>query len=476
MARPPKPLADPVTIDSNHRVWFWESGLVGQGERRSKRNPNRAQAETFANAKRTELMALRALMGLDGLPKAYRTINDAFDAWLKALEDNQPRGTFLRYRQEVDHRLNLIAGNRCGEFGLKLYDHILRSCAAEATTVGPLEATRTAMNAFITWAMRHDNAWIETSAISAGEMQACFNTHIDSLRRRVSDSSAKQKAQAKANASHGRRSSELHDGDADDHIGIGKSPTWDHHEALARAIQTRESMGDPERVHHGRGSRGGAPLLSLAEAWRIGQSIPFAGATGMRECELLVAHTSNVDLETGLILVEFQLDRYAPWQPGEAPPVTMPKGNKTRTTQCFGSYKATLTELCEYADANQRGWLFAPTRGQKWWAKGWEQTVNRGIALQQWAEGNPAALKVAGLEEVALSPVWTWRRHYARHHYGSQALAPTSVGGYGWPEKDTSEYMGHSVIKTTQDLYQHRVGINHRFALESSMRRPGVCP
>jgi integrase len=75
--------------------------------------------------------------------------------------------------------------------------------------------------------------------------------------------------------------------------------------------------------------------------------------------------------------------------------------------------------------------LFAPYRGQVWFADAW------GTVLR------------TTREEIG----WPWPPHYLRHHYGSYSVSPREAGGLGMPEVEVQHSMGHADLSTTMNTY-----------------------
>jgi len=63
----------------------------------------------------------------------------------------------------------------------------------------------------------------------------------------------------------------------------------------------------------------------------------LAFATGLRICELLALRWDSIDLATGAVAVNAQLDRYRAW-----PAVRKPKGGKTRRVPLAGAVRDLL--------------------------------------------------------------------------------------------------------------------------------------
>jgi len=93
----------------------------------------------------------------------------------------------------------------------------------------------------------------------------------------------------------------------------------------------------------------------------------LAFATGLRLCELLALRWDSIDLVTGAVAVNAQLDRYRAW-----PAVRKPKGGKTRTAEVWTCYLDVAESLVADAVAREgedHGWLFPRHRSTTSWAE-----------------------------------------------------------------------------------------------------------
>ena len=176
----------------------------------------------------------------------------------------------------------------------------------------------------------------------------------------------------------------------------------------------------------------------------------LAFATGLRLCELLALRWDSIDLVTGAVAVNAQLDRYRAW-----PAVRKPKGGKTRTAEVWTCYLDVAESLVADAVAREgedHGWLFPRHRSTTSWAE--------------------QAGKLAGAAIVPSD--WDWTFHWLRHGYASWSLAPTSSGGFGLDLASVSVWLGHSKVSTTQDTYVQPQADALGTARQSTTRLPGT--
>jgi integrase len=176
----------------------------------------------------------------------------------------------------------------------------------------------------------------------------------------------------------------------------------------------------------------------------------LAFATGPRICELLALRWDSIDLATGAVAVNTQLDRYRCW-----PAVRKPKGGKTRTAQLWTCYLDVAESLVADAVAHEgddQGWLFPRHRSTKAWAD--------------------QAGKLAGAAIVASD--WNWTFHWLRHGYASWSLAPKTSGGFGLDLAAVSRWLGHSKRSITQDTYLQPPADALDTARRATLKFPGT--
>jgi integrase len=445
----------PPTKD--HRVLWYPSGWVGVGARTPKRCGNAVKAQAFAEAKLEELLVVRATSGRPTLdqPHPDAIVDDALAMWIESLADGS-KGTRKKYNSVAQHWISQIGGNLCADVDLELFSEPLRQAVKSRVKVNTFNGIDTALRSFRGWARA--KGWLAAWQLAddAALTRAFGKLKSDLAKRLADDESATIGAWGDGVGDDGR-------------IGIADVGDWSTWCAMADAMARAKTDRHPWRPTSGRGSTGGPKPLSEREAWRLGESIKLKAATGLRTCELLGLHSSDVSRKTGFIKVRRQLDRYERWEAGQPPPTTAPKYGQPRTAQCFGFYLPNLIELCDYADEFHDGWLVAPTAGQAWWAEAWEDAFELGVRLYTFERDQALA---SGLAATEVGPEWRWTPHDARHFWASWALAPLDVGGYDIPVTLASERLGHSSTKVTTDTYQHRVGNDDDLLLNRSTTAP----
>lgn len=477
MARPRNPLGDPVS-ESDGRVSWYPSGYVGVGDRKQRRIADPAARKECATRMRRELLALRTDEEGRPLDPGSRRIEEACDAWLAHVKRTATPGTYKAYRSRVNCWIYLIGANTCGEMSRSLYLAPLRAAVfgrpgeddvedkkpvAEATFKGLVGA----LSSFVRWGELCDEGWFAPGCLGPDSDRIA---EVGKLRAQLSARRAKALVDLRAGEleraegtprGRPRRGADSRptitvqrDGDRDGGITIDQVPSRAQIEALCDAIERREGTGSPWAKKEGRGAGGGRKPLCREEAWRISRAPLVYASGGFRECELLALHTSNIDRKTGLVLVPWQLDRHTRWEIGKRPPVAPPKYGRERTTQLFATNIPLVLQLCDYADAELDGWLFAPTARQCWWADAFGNLLRRGAELleSEYQQSLDAPNRVDRLPHR-----WDFPWHYLRHHYGSYALSPVGAGGYGLSLAWIAKCMGHASQSTTEHVYSHPI-------------------
>ena len=174
----------------------------------------------------------------------------------------------------------------------------------------------------------------------------------------------------------------------------------------------------------------------------------LAFGSGLRINEALALRVGDIDLATGVISVEWQLDRYGTW-----PALSRPKGGKPREAKLWACYLDVAASLVMDAQTREsdQGWLFPRYRSVKKWAD--------------------QAGKLAGAAKRASN--WDWTFHWLRHGWASWSLAPESAGGYGLDLASVSEWLGHQKPSTTQNIYVQPKADAVEHANEVTQRKPG---
>jgi integrase len=180
--------------------------------------------------------------------------------------------------------------------------------------------------------------------------------------------------------------------------------------------------------------------------------VMLAFATGLRLNELLALRHDSINLKTGEIAVDWQLDRYNHW-----PAHKLPKGRKTRTAIIWDHYLPIAESLVADSlsrDGADHGSLFPRHRSTTAWAD--------------------QAGKLAGAAKAACD--WNWTFHWLRHAWASLSLAPEKFGGYGLDAVSVQHWLGHERLSTTQDMYVERQTDDASIAKGRTSRAPGAAP
>lgn len=197
-------------------------------------------------------------------------------------------------------------------------------------------------------------------------------------------------------------------------------PSWDDVERLSNAFREiiLEETGD------------------AVIADRCAAAIRVNAGTGLRQCELLALTASDVNLATGVVVVNKQLDRYVPWIPNTPMATAPPKFELTRHVRAWAQVKDDLEFLVEHVGNDG---LLVPRIGKATlWADAWAKRQDK------------------ARESIG----WGWTQHYLRHHYGSYSTASRDDGGLAQSYPAVQKWMGHAHLETTMRTYIHDVSAN----------------
>lgn len=445
MGRPRRPDADPVSVTADHRVNYYPSGWV-DGNRKTHRCRSAAEAEAWARIKRGDLLALRGV-GLEGpVPGPHRSVSDAIEAFNVHMldlvdRDEMPEGTRLKYIGVLRTWVEGTIGHNTGaELCNEAFQLILDSAKDAGKLPNTINGITTAIGTFTRWGV--EEHWFPPSPFGSDDEKRA-------ARRSVANKQERKNAVKRAQAV-----GVTEDGDDDRGITIDMVMSWGQVKALASAVERRAMMrkGGPDAPN-----RGGAQPLGAGAARQLGRSVTTKAASGIRECELLGLHTEVFDRSKGTLDIVRQLDRYTPWEPGTRPPLQPPKFGRARVAQVWLFYLPTLIEIADWADEHTDGWMFAPTRDQKYWPAAWETAISAGVDL---------------LNSEQPAKPWTWDRHWLRHHYGSVSITPERAGGMGWTIDVLQQCMGHKSRRTTEDTYITTIATADEHARQASLREP----
>ena len=469
MGRPRNPLGDPVSVVTQGaylRVRYYPTGLITEPRDRKwlpgkwRKATQRHLADEAAAGLRESLLDHRAAHGQGTTSEMVDrvTVKLAVQAFLNELENDEKdekvaKGTRKARASQLNVNLVTTYGSHSVDMLSQIGPAIVAAVLTAERADGGRKESSTVLGALDALALF--GRWLEVTY----RFPDPFDQHV---RRARAENNGNKKSKAKKKVH--RQDPWLDDHDVGS-IDPKSVPSVAEVIGLRDGIIRRESGGPSDRPTSGRGSRGGAKVLSVEVAAQSADGVTLSAASGVRQCELLVLHTSRICVDDGVILVDRQLDRYEPWLPGHPPPMVPPKGDEERRAQVLPSYEKKLATLVEYADEYTDGWLFAPTRGQKWWAEGYVHMVARAQALLE------AEHDADGGER---RPVWRYKFHSLRHSYASYALAPLEAGGLGWSLSFVQKSLGHQSQKTTETIYRHIIDEEQRAARRVPHVWPGL--
>ena len=391
--------ADPVRVYDDGRLWYWSGGKPGQGTRIAERCGTRERAEARAVELRSRLAAAYGLG-----PQAASVLDQAMQDMLTALRTvGAPEGTLRQYKSNWNRWVPAHIGQkvRCVDVGIEhwaaIFDYA-NANQASATTVSNIART---LGVLMEWAV--DRGYFVSS-----------EPFGDPRRRKTIVKKARMRAR-------------IHRAEKCQKYVMAVCPKVPDIEKYAAAF---------EEVYLGYGRR----LVLLAFG------------TGLRINELLALRHDSINLDTGEVHVDWQLDRYKPW-----PAVRAPKGGKTRTAllwTCYNHVAATLIEdslALDPQDADH-GWLFPRYRSTSGWAD--------------------RASKLA--REAKMTCDWPWSFHWLRHAFATYSIASKKSGGFNLETTSVQAWLGHARLTTTQDMYVERIADDAPRARRRTRRAPGT--
>lgn len=405
---------DPVRISANFVVSWYPGGVPGKGhKRRQKRTKDAAAARKFAEEKYAEI-ARHTAVG----PLGHVAFGELWQHFVTFLQNaNTPQGTSDQYRSNWRcHVPEAVGDVRCADLDVSHWTRIFEEMLMDGATQETMRAVARTLGALITYA----------------ENRNYFGNH-DAF-----------------GVSAGRRSKivwEL----------AKKAPVA----ADQKPIDT-EQCPSPELIHR---------FAEAAENALPGYGfllVLLAFASGLRFTECLGLRIEHIDLVTGQIRVEKQLNRYVAW-----PAVSPPKGGRSRIVRIWAAYEWVLHRLVEQAATHtgeHTGWLFPPDRPVARWADRANRLVNQEAVTQLNEELRDLA--VHGVEATQ----WTWTFHWLRHAFASYGLASRDHGGLGFSVTYVQLQLGHRKPSTTMDKYQTPIGAEGDRARELSATPPWPVP
>lgn len=378
------------------RVAYWTGGQPGAGKRVFERFPSLLEAEERAN----ELRERFRRSNLGKAPRAAASLDEMAQAALDHLRNTgAPEGTVRQYKSNWNTWVPTEVGSAsCRQASLWHWTTVFNGLDKALATEATVRSVARTLNALMSYGV--ENGYFGTGEPFGAPAQ----------RSAVERRSKRRAAKRKAETARG--------------ITLDLCPQTVDVEKLAAAA---------EEQYPGYGAR----LVTLAFG------------SGLRINELLALQVGDIDLETGLVRVERQLDRYQSW-----PATCAPKGGKARTALLWACYLDTASSLVSDAEkrtGDEHGWLFPRHRSRTRWA-------------------DQAGKLMAS---AAQSCGWDWTFHWLRHAWASHSLAPVSAGGYGLPLASVSRWLGHATPSTTQDHYLQPAPDDASVAQQATMKKPG---
>ena len=470
MARPSNPLADPVRVQMRNGrlgIRFYPTGMITVAADRewlpetwSPDSPAEVEAaNAAADALRQRFMNHRAANGVDTSGHhCIVTTRDAVGAFIQSLVTARtPSGTVNTRRNQLGRMLvepyGEVPVERLRDFAVGVVHRLNTEPKRNGQPKQPrtIEGSMAALAVFGAWAAD----WYKIVDPFDGKLVSSLS----------STTAFREKSWAMVHSED-----PFEDADAEESIDPDKLPTFVGISGLVDAIVRRETSRMAWHKTEGRGGKGGPRLLGLDVAVQLAESPRFIACTGVRCCEALAVHTSHLRLSTMELKVRRQLDRYQMWILGQDPPLCPPKGGHHRTVSIWPEYEEKLAGLIKYADEHTGGWLFAPSRDQKWWADAYTKMIDRARELLR--------IEYAELQVLREAPprrdVFDTGVHWLRHFYASHALAPRSAGGLEWSVPFVQSQLGHASCRTTELIYQHIIQPERELARTTAHIWPGL--
>jgi len=388
--------SSPVRVHPDGRVVYWTGGKPGLG----KRIHERLGSLQAANERAQELLDRFERTGTGRAPRAGATLDEMAQAALDHLQSSgAPEGTTRQYKSSWNTWIPSDIGSvACRTANLADWTAIFNGLDKAQASESTVRSVARALNALTAYGVA--NGYFGTAEPFGPPSQR------QAVEKRSKSQAAKRKSEQ------------------DGHITPELCPTTADVEKFAAAA---------EEQYPGYGSR----LVLLAFG------------SGLRLTELLGLRVGDINLETGVINVDRQLDRHQAW-----PATSAPKGGKQRTALLWACYLDVARSLVADAESRQgdeHGWLFPRHRSRTRWA-------------DQAGHLMGAAAEACG---------WNWTFHWLRHAWASLSLAPVSSGGDGLPLVSVSRWLGHAQPSTTQDFYVQPPKDDPVIAQQATARRPG---
>lgn len=387
----------PVRVYADGRVAYWTGGKPGVGKRIFERCGSVAATEVRA-AELLQRLAKAHGMG----PQAGLHLDQAMRDMIVAMrEGGDEEGSIRQYKSNWNTWVPESIGSvRCLDVDIRQWAAIFDNANKEKATETTIKNIARTLGVFTEWAVDHGYF-------------ASSEPFGDPRRRRAIVKKARKRAR-------------IVKAEGKNRYLLDTCPTLADVEKYAAAF---------EEVYPGYG-------------WRL---VLLAFATGLRINEVLALRHDSINIKTGEVAVDWQLDRYKPW-----PAVRPPKGGKTRTAFLWSFYTEIAQSLIDDSLARQEdhphhGWLFP-----------------RHDSTTGWAD---KAGKLAG--EARKRCDWDWTFHWLRHSYATYSLASKKSGGFKLDAVSVQEWLGHARLSTTQDMYVERRKGDVKAARKGTTRAPG---
>jgi integrase len=174
-------------------------------------------------------------------------------------------------------------------------------------------------------------------------------------------------------------------------------------------------------------------IAAAADKPRLCALLKVAALTGLRASELCGLRWSDVDLKDNGLHVRQRADRWKKIGP--------PKSKKGRRSIPFGSDLALALKQWKLACPKGDLGLVFPTR---------DGAI---LGYKTLAHQLESAFRAAHVVDKHGKPKYS--AHAFRHFFASWCINPRSGGGRELPAKVVQEWLGHSSIKITLDIYGH---------------------
>lgn len=389
---------DPVHVHRDGRVTYWTGGKPGLGQRIFQRCGSVEAAEVRAAELRQRLAKTHG-MG----PQSSGNLDQAMRDMIISMRDSGgEEGSIRQYRSNWNKWVPESVGNvRCLDVDIRHWSEIFDNANKERASETTIKNVARTLGVFTEWAVDHGYF-------------ASSEPFGDPRRRQTIVKKARKRARiVKEKAKRRYR--------------LTTCPKTEDVEKFATAF---------EEVYPGYG----------------GRLVLLAFATGLRLNEVLALRHDSINLETGEVSVDWQLDRYNAW-----PAVKRPKNGRPRVALLWSFYTYVAESLIQDSLAREEddphhGWLFP-----------------RHDSNTAWAD---KAGKLAGAAKRSCD--WDWTFHWLRHSWATYSLASTESGGFQLDAVSVQEWLGHARLSTTQDMYVERRMGDVQAARESTSRGPGA--